>query len=259
MTQIAQALTRLFDRHRIAFWYDEKMELRPDFDGVALPDVEKIVLDNNQFGVKYRILRQEPEQKFLLYQAGPPPAALDHWLLDVELAHTRFHADQMGLWLSELGLPLEFAKAIAPHSGFFQAAQADRRREKLKKLLHQDDTPAQVRLKMLAVCVGSEPRLDDILESLLGELAGQKDEKIKLIDRCALSPFLWEQMARIYGYQSTTPSPRDFVLALFKACYLAGLGEPAPLTNDALVFLKRWKDNVHHQSAFALLSAACVK
>lgn len=259
MNQIAQALTRLYERHRIIFWYDAKLELRPEFDALALPDIEKIVLNNNQFGVKYRILRQEPEQKFLLYQAGPAPDELDNWLLDVELAHTRFHADQTALWLSELGLPPEFAKEIEPHLNFFKAAQADRRREKLKKLLQPDDPPYQVRLKMLAVCVGSEPRLDDIVESLLGELAGQKEEKIKLIERCALTPFLWEQMARTYGYQSATPSLRDFVLVLFKACYLAGLGEPAPLTNDALVFLKRWKDNVHHQTAFALLSVECAK
>ena len=34
--RIAQALTRLFDRHRIIFWYDAKQELRADFEGLQL-------------------------------------------------------------------------------------------------------------------------------------------------------------------------------------------------------------------------------
>ncbi len=58
--QLAATLTRLFDRHRIVFWYDEQQELWPEFDALDLPGVAKIVLANNEFGVKHRILRGEP-------------------------------------------------------------------------------------------------------------------------------------------------------------------------------------------------------
>ena len=92
MSQIETALSKIFDRHRIVFWYDVKRELRAEFDALALPGVEKIVLGNNQFGVKYRILREAPERKFLLYHEGPPPEDIDNWLLDVELAHGSFRA-----------------------------------------------------------------------------------------------------------------------------------------------------------------------
>ena len=47
MTEIQNALTRIFDRHRIVFWYDEKAELRAEFDALDLPAVEKITLGNN--------------------------------------------------------------------------------------------------------------------------------------------------------------------------------------------------------------------
>jgi hypothetical protein len=76
MNEISQALTRLFDRHRIIFWYDAKAELGAEYETLTLPDVEKISLGNNQFGVKYRILSQEPQQKFLLYHAGQRPEHL---------------------------------------------------------------------------------------------------------------------------------------------------------------------------------------
>ena len=108
------AIRRLGSRHRIVFWYDVKQELRQEFEAVTLPGVEKIALENNQFGVKHRVLREQPDQKFLLYHEGPPPPDLDNWLLDVQLAHGQFRADQVSLWLSEIGLGLEFAGVVAP-------------------------------------------------------------------------------------------------------------------------------------------------
>lgn len=110
MNEIAQTLTRLFERHRIVFWYDTRQELQAEYEAVSLPGVEKVILGDNQFGLKYRLLRQQPEQKFLLYHDGPRPENLENWLLDVQLAHTEFRADQTGLWLHELGLPGEFTQ-----------------------------------------------------------------------------------------------------------------------------------------------------
>lgn len=258
MSDLSQSLTRLFDRRRIVFWYDDKQELRAEFDAVDLPAVEKIVLANNQFGVKHRILRQEPEGKFLLYHAGPRPANLDNWLLDVELAHITFAADQTALWLSELGLGLEFVPVVRPHAAFFGA---EGRRAALQKLLTPDDTARTLRLKMVAVCVSAEPRLDEILEALLVELAGERDEKMRLVERSGLDGFLWQDVERTFGYTSATPTIKDFGLSLFKAGYAQSLGEPAALshpgeelTPDALVFLKRWQNNRRISQAFTTLS-----
>lgn len=105
---ISQSLHKLFEKHRIVFWYDHKRELRHEFETLVLDSVEKIELINNEFGVKYRVLRQEPKQKFLLYRDGPPPADLDNWLLDVQLAQGEFRGDQGAMWLTDLGLGLEF-------------------------------------------------------------------------------------------------------------------------------------------------------
>jgi uncharacterized protein (TIGR02687 family) len=257
MNQIEQALTRLFTRHRIVFWYDDKQELEAEFNELMVPEVEKIRLANNQFGVKYRVMREEPDRKFLLYHAGPVPPDLENWLLDVQLAYGVFSADQAALWLSELGLGVvEFGELAHEHGEFFQAAK---RREGLKALLQPADTKGQVRLKMVAVCAAAEPRLDAILEQLLAELAQGRDERIRLIQRCGLDAYLWEQLERLFGYQSASPSPRDFVIELFSACYAAVVGEPARLANDALVFLSRWKDSVRHQEAFETLSSECAE
>ena len=60
MEKISQALTRLFDKYRIVFWYDEKKELRGAFESLLLPGVESMEIKNNEFGVKYHILREKP-------------------------------------------------------------------------------------------------------------------------------------------------------------------------------------------------------
>jgi hypothetical protein len=155
-SRIGQALLKIFERHRIVFWYDAKKELRDDFEALVLPGVEKLEIANNEYGLKYRMLREQPHEKFLLYHQGPQPADLDNWLLDVLLAHGDFRTDQVGLWLSELDLGVEFADLVQAHAEFFQA---EKRKAALKNLLTADDTPGMIRLKMLAVCAGSDPRM----------------------------------------------------------------------------------------------------
>jgi hypothetical protein len=73
MDKIAQAITRLFDKHRIVFWYDTKKDLRHEYDSLMLTGVEKIELHDNEFNVKHLILREKPNQKFLLYHEGQQP------------------------------------------------------------------------------------------------------------------------------------------------------------------------------------------
>ena len=248
---IAQALSKLFDRHRIVFWYDARQELSYDFEELVMPGVEKLRIANNEFWLKYRILREQPDQQFLLYHEGPQPADLDNWLLDVLLANGEFRTDQVAIWLSEMELGPEFNDVVQAHEEFFKAVK---RKDDLRARLRPDDSAGRIRLKMLAVCAGVDPRFDSVVESLLQELADNKDDKFRLISRCGLDGLFWEQMDRMYGYRSDEPGLLDFVVALFKSCYAVGTGGQATLTGDALVFLKRWKDSRQLEGCFEMLS-----
>ena len=258
---ISRGLARLFEQHRLVFWYDAQRELRSDFEALALEGVEKLELGDNEFSLKYRLTREQPQQKFVLYREGPQPSDLDNWLLDLQLAHAEFRSGQVGIWLSELGLGAEFAEVAQDHAHFFGAAQ---RRNALKALLKSDDGAAQLRLKMLAVCAGSEAHIDSVVEALLQELSEEGDKKARLIGRCELNDFLWEQMERRYGYRSDEPGMRDFGLELFKSCYYSvvngnGGGDRVTLTRDGEVFLKRWKDSRRHTGSFRTLSNECAE
>ena len=244
------------NKHRIVFWYDTKQELRQEYETLSLPGMEKIELNNNEYGVKHRILREAPGHKFLLYHEGPQPDDLENWLLDVQLAQGTFSAEKISMWTTELGLGPDFYELVQDHAEFFKA---DSRREVLKAKLAADDTHNAVRTKMLAVCVGSdaEARIESILEVLLDELAEGKSDKFDLIQRCSLADFIWERLGVHFGYRSEEPSLKDFVLALFKACYAISLEKEAGLTQDALVFLKSWMDSRRYHQAFETLSDDC--
>lgn len=254
---LTQALTNLFAKQRLVFWYDSRQEFRDEFATLELPGVEKITLANNEFGVKHRVLRQQPERKFLLYREGPEPPPLENWLLDVQCASgLDFRTDQVALWLAELGLGQDAYPLLEEHATFFVAGQ---HREALRKLLTALDTYQVLRLKLLAVCAKSEPRLDLILEALLAELARDDQEGLALIQASGLEGFLWEQVKRSYGYAAPAPGLRDFVLTLFLDCFLMGCdpGHRPRLGAEALVFIKRWKDSRSQAESFETLSERC--
>ncbi|WP_010607317.1 MULTISPECIES: BREX-1 system phosphatase PglZ type A [Pseudoalteromonas] len=279
-SRISNALARLFTKHRIVFWYDDKQELRNDFETLELEDVKKVEIDNNEFSLKHTLLRDDYKSRFLVYKEGDQPEPVKNWLYDIELANTVFKTDQNAIWLNELELPSEFAEIVQQHAAFFEpegktkeaASQAEERRATLKNVIESDDTLSRIRLKMLAIATGTKQkgdvRLDVALERLIAEKAEGKT--YKFIERCNLHHFLWEQVNNHYGYQSDSPSVMDFVFELFKYCYCAELpsglqgvsqdSDAAKLqnmTNNALVFFKRWKDSRTHQETFEWLSEQC--
>jgi len=266
--RIQKALTRLFERQRIVFWYDDKQEFRETYESLAIEGVEKIEIRSNEFTLKHRILRQSPKQPFLLYCEGKEPTYINNWLLDVQLSSAVFRTDQSAIWLSELNLPPDYAEVVTQHEAFFDAGrapkQAETRKQHLLALLKPDDLKQQVRLKMLAVCADlhqfADVRLDVICESLFDELIEENQPRYGLIERCNLTGVLWEQIERHYGYVSDTPSVKDFSIELFKSCYALSIANPkaqdkASLNNDALVLFKRWKESRKHEDVFETLSS----
>ena len=252
--RIAASLRQLFEDRRIVFWYDADRDMRAEFDAVDLPGVTKLEIANNEFGLKYRILRQEPKGKFLLFKDGPEPEMTDNWLLDLQLASAVFKADQAAIWLAELGLPLQFENVVRGHIEFFRAKA---RVEALKRLMptSSSDTQTQMRIRMLAVCAGAEGGLDTVIEALLGELAVGRDDALRLIERSGLTDFLWKQVGQAYGYKPDEPDFEDFAIALFQSAYARVLGEDGALNAEALLVFRRWKNNRHWAEAFEILSA----
>ncbi|MFC1797421.1 BREX-1 system phosphatase PglZ type A [Pseudomonadota bacterium] len=245
------ALNRLFEKHRIVFWYDAERELRAEYEALSFDNVEKIELNSNEFQIKYRILREAPTQKFLLFHEGERPADTSNWLLDVLLAQAQFSTDQLGMWLSELELGPEFRELVAEHFDFFKAGS---RREALKAILETTDSLGKTRLKMMGVCLKCEPRVDAILEAGLNELANGQDKGSLLLTKFMLDGHLWRQAQGLYGYRSENPGQLDFAIELFKSAYDRVLDGTPKLNQDASILLQRWKNNRRFTDQFESLS-----
>lgn len=253
MTPSEKILSRKFENSRIVCWRDRKNDLRDVFLALDLPGVEKIEVKNNEFAVMYRVLRAEPDKKFLIFIAGEEPPPEENWLLDLEVTFDNFYADQTSLWLGELELGYEYGELIQQHREFFTTVK---NRTALKKRLAHDDTPDLIRLKMLGVAAGADSRIDAVMEELIEESAAEGDQKYRDIVKYHLDGYLWREIGALYDYRSDSPTVKDFIIHLFRGCYYMAVdpdGIPAKsetVNNEARVFLSRFKESVRHLTAY---------
>lgn len=260
--QITRALERLFVRHRIVVWSDAETQFGDDSAAVALDDVTVLTVANNEFGLKHRILREEPVTRFLLYRPGEPPEERHNWLLDVELAYCTFVADRETLLAQDVGLPEGAGHLASEHGKFFTTAK---RRTALAKRLSDGDSPGTVRLKMLAVITRTDDNaLDSVLRALLQEAADRDDGAADLISQCWLDRYLWNATAAQYGYAPETPTIEDFSLWLFEQSLTGVKPSGAPDAEGrkaaaAAVFFRGWQDSVKYSPGFRALSTAAAQ
>lgn len=251
MNSTEALLNRKFEDYRIVCWRDVRNELQEEFDSLDLPGVEKIVVDHNEFSIMYRVLRKEPKQKFLIFTTGPEPPKEENWLLDLEETYGVFRADQTSLWLGELGLGYEYEQCVKDHSAFFQS---EKRRKALKKRIQKEDSQEKVKLKILAVSVECDSRFDCVLEKLLADAIDNDGDKFNDIKAWNLEAFFWKKVEQIYGYHSSQPTVKDFIFSLFRTAFWSSINadwtNECGLTEEAMVFLNRFKDSRTYSSVY---------
>lgn len=145
--------------------------------------------------MKHRILREQTEQKFLLYRDGPEPTELENWLLDVQLAHTEFRTTQVAMWLAELDLGPTFAEVVGAHAEFFGSGK---RKEALKRLLKSEDSAFKDLLSYACRLCRHRASTGCDSRSVARRTGGRGEERAKLITRCALGDFLEADVAGLW-------------------------------------------------------------
>lgn len=254
--KVIENLKNLFEKHRIIFWYDEKKELREDFEELNIKNVEKIEIENNEYAVKYKILRENPDQKYLLYFEGPKPKKENNWLLDVLLSNKEFKVDHNSIMISELNLDNSFSKKlIEAHKFFFNSKK---RVSDLKKLMNTTRDKEAFLTNLLAVCVKSDiSDMNNILLNLINDLMKDDLTSLNLIQKCKLEDVLWDKISRIYGYDSQNPSLSDFIHEIFNECFNYETERTINLNQEALIFINNWKNNKNNCESFKHFSKIC--
>lgn len=250
MNKIEEALSKLFNKHRIIFWYDENEELREQFNELAMNDIEKVVVGTNQFYVKHLISKEKPSKKFLLYFPYRKPDNAENWLLDIELSSYVFQTKQEAMFAQELELDYSFTDLITEHLEFFKSKE---RRALLKDLLGKDDDYQAIRYKMLAVLFNTEN--NSLIAFLQAHASAFNDGNERLdreLERYNLKEYYWKEIARKYGYSTDMPTIYDFLIELFNTNF--SLGKKSSVVKESKILISTWKDTISYQTAYRKLS-----
>ena len=149
LNAVLPLLQQRFETQRLVFWHDPDGEYSTEVDALDLPGVTTLRVNNDEYALKHRVLRDEPNTNFLIYREGPAPADTRNCLLDLELAYGTFAADRIALVCQELELTgTETSAVVHDHEKFFRSME---RSQKLKRLLTADDDADKLRAKMCAV------------------------------------------------------------------------------------------------------------
>ena len=249
---IKESLNDLFEEKRIVFWYDEKEEMKEEFRDIQLDNVEKIKIDNNEFSIKYKILKEQPKQKFLIYKTKLDKTKNEeNWLIDVELYSRVYNADKIKIWMNELKLPPHFYECVKEHRIFFNS---EKRINLLKKKIKKEPDIESFKEKLLLVITESEEGIEGLVSKLFEESFLQKEDKLKLIRKCNLEEFMWSWFQREYHYGNLEPNIKDFALELFNSCFKLSIHKNGTLNEEALLLFKRWKNNKNNFGIFEGLS-----
>lgn len=249
MSKIEQTLRDHFKNERIIFWYDGDEGLKDVFDALELPDVTKLILDGDEFSVKYRLLKEEPDAKFLVYSPEHQPKDDDNWLLDLLLANKVFYADKTSLITSDLGFDIGFKNIIQKYEKFFNAAK---RTEALKALLTEGEDEETLELKILAAAINCDAAPSAVVLRLQ-----ESDKHIEALEKLELQDALWHMFKRNYAYDVESPSLKDFTYKLLQNhFYFCCDRARAPLNREAMLLVRQWMDSRSHADRYRDVATA---
>ncbi|UNQ41324.1 BREX-1 system phosphatase PglZ type A [Prescottella equi] len=213
---IADHLADRFDSRRIVLWHDTDGGYAAELDTLAPGDVTVLRVADDEFTIKYRVLREEPATKFLIYRSGNVPEGVGNWLLDIELAYGPvFTADRGALMRSDLGLTApDSEELIARYSLFFGDSKLVTR---LKAMPLIGDDLTVVQAQMCAVLLNQkEHSFSELTRTLLMQHADGDTTGFDALASHGLADFYWAGASGIYGFTSQTPTMAGLVLWMFQ-------------------------------------------
>lgn len=241
MTDIQKRLQTLFQKERIIFWYDDNEALKEEFDSVDIEDVEKRVIENNEFSLKREMLNLKPQTKFLIYSPEQAPMPEDNWLLDLNIANHMFSADKISLILQTLGLDVYYKPFMSHFSKFLNAPS---RVEALGNKVGSEDSNDTLILKMISVAIKSDDNVENILYKLF------EDEKAyKVLEKFEFTNEFFKIISAKYNYSGDNLT--DFLYKLLQNHFYHSIDRgKCTLNSDARLFVNSWMDSSRYKDSF---------
>ena len=238
--KIQQVLSDLIDRSGRVFWYDEGGQMQLFATSLDIPGVEVLILQNNAFSLKYRILKgEQPERGFIIYSPNAKPSDEDNWLLDLQMSATLFSADMGSMYAAECGIPLELKeKVVDRHLEFFKNAS---NRSRLTAILRPGMNAVEIEKQMLSVVCRTEPNYDQLTLALANEAFDENTDMQDKLETFNLQGLYWDEIDHTFGYKGHHKI-KDLLIVLFNDDMTRKLKNTA-LRNEAHIFMRDWRDS----------------
>ncbi|MFZ5649489.1 MAG: BREX-1 system phosphatase PglZ type A [Bacillota bacterium] len=220
LTEIKKSLERQFARElsqgsvrNIVFWYDEEGVFAEDIDSLALEGVKIIKLyDNNMFAVKLYIEETDTTGNLLVYSPLPRPANRENWLTDTIKYSQTFSSDETSLNLLNFKIDSALRHVVERYKLFFRNSERCRRFEGYHLAPY---TEAKIDVGVLsALCKLPAPNLDNVVRTLLIELANGESTVYDSITKFGNMDALWALIQKSYGYNFPEQSLEKLAILL---------------------------------------------
>lgn len=252
MSALNDNLKNAFTQNRVVFWYDKAGESKEQYEESELPEVKKVMVNHNAFALKYRILKEEPKQKFLLYFPYERPEDDENWLLDIELSNFVFDTEQSALYLQGMGLDYIYKNLVQEHLAFFGAKV---RREQFVELFNSSDSTKATKYKMLSLVFGTDSfDLQTMVQAYANSYFSNLKKLNKDLERYNLRDFLWKEIAERYKYEADNQNIYELIIEIFENSFALTRKEGKTLTADARLILSSWRDSYTMRDSYKKIS-----
>ena len=201
-----------FYQRRIIFWQDEDREFEAMLDELVIPDVKIIKLTGtNNFAVKKLLLHDDLTSNYLIYNPFSYSQPQDDWLRDIELFSEEYRADFISMQMSELKIAASPAmrKTVKLYGKFLESKD---RRQKLRKIGREYQTPLQLHIDIMAVLAGLNggSAQDVFIAVLAAGLDEENNAVLNNIKKFGNIDAFWQLVRKYTGYIYEEEKPLGF-------------------------------------------------
>ncbi len=246
--KIKAAIAKHVQDHRLVFWYDDGGKHRPVLQELEVP-AKVLEVANNEWWIKYHVLKEEPSAHFLVYAPHAQPPDEQNSLLDLVLAGFAFSHDLSETYRNELGLGPEFRPFFAEHVSFFQNVRE--RYEPLEVLVDpQTETPATLAVKMMGVLTAADAEsrrssrsFGMILFDLAAKALGGDKARWQELVKFSLTEAFHEELCKYVPDAPADIQPDGAIISVFRESWALERGEEATAARrNCRVLLHEWRD-----------------
>ena len=196
-----------FYKRRIIFWYDPEGEFSESIGDIVLDNAKLLILTGtNNFAAKKLLSVDDILSNYLVYSPLSYDDPKDNWLLDIELYSEEFRADQITIWMDELGLPQTPAmrKQVKEYRKYFGSKA---RREKIAGQKIVPSVPAQLHMAIMGAlgCIKDISQAAIIKEVLKAGLDINANHLYLEFVNYGADKAFWTMVSQGTGYDAADP------------------------------------------------------